>query len=112
MSAARSLCIVASVLVVSVTVRAQNLAHHWSQRFGDANSQRTNSVVTDASGDIFIVGNFWGTVDFGGLPLVSAGITDVYVAKFDADGNHMWSLSFGDRRECKKHAIHDIIESM
>lgn len=37
-----------------------------------------------------------GTVDFGGGNLVSAGSADVFVAKFDTHGNHLWSKSFGD----------------
>jgi hypothetical protein len=37
----------------------------------------------------------WGTVDFGGGPLVSAGSADAYLVKLDANGGHVWSKRFG-----------------
>ena len=70
--------------------------HQWSQRFGDALPQECYDVATDASGNIFITGTFSGTVDFGGGVLSSAGVSDIYVAKFDAAGVHQWSQRFGD----------------
>jgi hypothetical protein len=36
------------------------------------------------------------TVDFGGGPLVSAGSFDIYIAKLDAAGSHLWSYRYGD----------------
>jgi hypothetical protein len=35
------------------------------------------------------------TVDFGGGPLTSAGHTDIFIAKFDSSGSHIWSRRFG-----------------
>lgn len=70
--------------------------HLWSKKFGDADVQGAGSVVVDGAGAVFIGGNFNGTVDFGGGPLTSAGGSDIFVAKFDASGNHVWSKSFGD----------------
>ena len=71
----------------------------WSQRFGDAKSQWGNSASVDDSGNVIVTGTFYGTVDFGGGPLTSAGnhdIYDIFVVKFDGDGNHLWSQRFGD----------------
>lgn len=71
--------------------------HLWSERFGDPAWQETYSVATDALGSIVITGQFEGTVDFGGGVLTSAGNDDdVFVAKFDEAGNHLWSKRFGD----------------
>ena len=42
-----------------------------------------------------IAGRFFGTVDFRGGTLYSAGQDDIYVAKFNADGEYLWSRSFG-----------------
>ncbi len=42
-----------------------------------------------------LCGYFAGTVDFGGGPLVSAALNDVFLAKLDADGDHVWSDRFG-----------------
>ena len=73
--------------------------HQWSKRFGDASSQFVNCVATDASGDVIITGEFAGTVNFGGANLVSSGGNDIYVAKFNAAGTHVWSQRFGDGAE-------------
>jgi hypothetical protein len=67
-----------------------------SRRFGDENGQLACSVAVDASGNIIIAGSFSGTVDFGGGELVSAGDSDIFLAKFRYDGTDLWSKSFGD----------------
>ena len=70
--------------------------HLWSQRFGDQQNQEGMAVAADAAGTVAITGWFDGVLDFGGGPLTSGAQIDGYVAKFDADGNHLWSRSFGD----------------
>lgn len=67
----------------------------WAKRFGDAAAQTTRSIATLAGG-LVITGSLNGSVDFGGGALTSAGSTDVFVARYDADGNHVWSKRFGD----------------
>ena len=37
-----------------------------------------------------------GTIDFGGGPLTSAGMDDVFLARIGHDGGHVWSYSAGD----------------
>jgi len=70
--------------------------HLWSKRFGDADGQAANAVAVDGSGNVIVTGDFNGTVDFGGGALTSSGDTDIFVVKFDPDGNHVWSKRFGD----------------
>ena len=53
-------------------------------------------LAVDASGDVIVTGRFKSTVDFGGGPLTSAGSFDVFLAKFDPSGGHVWSQRFGD----------------
>jgi hypothetical protein len=69
--------------------------HVWSRSFGDAAAQYATSVATDASGSVILAGYFEDTVNFGGGPLTSAGAYDMFIAKFDAAGNHVWSKRFG-----------------
>jgi len=66
----------------------------WSKRFGDAGFQQTSGAAVDASGNVIITGILGGTTDFGGGPLTSGGGQDVFVAKFDSVGNHLWSKHF------------------
>jgi hypothetical protein len=69
--------------------------HVWTKRFGHGAEQRGHRVALDAKGHVVLAGLFAGTVDFGGGPLESAGATDAFVVKLDANGNHVWSRRFG-----------------
>jgi hypothetical protein len=68
----------------------------WSKRFGDASSQGANAVAVDSMGAIYVGGSVSGSVNFGDGVRNSAGSTDAFLAKFDADGNIIWSKLFGD----------------
>jgi hypothetical protein len=70
--------------------------HLWSRQLAAPEGQLAGAVAADASGDVFVTGTFRGTIDLGGGPLQSQGYSDVYVAKLDPDGNHLWSKRFGD----------------
>ena len=71
--------------------------HVWSRSFGDGLEQYATAVAVAENGDIILVGEFDGTLAFGeGPPLVSAGGKDLFVARLDAEGNHLWSRGYGD----------------
>jgi hypothetical protein len=85
-----------------------NGKHVWSKQFGDAKDQVVHAgprVSVDAAGNVVMSGGFAGTMDLGGGPLVSAGEDDVFVAKFNPDGKHMWSRRFGDVKNQGSHGI-------
>jgi hypothetical protein len=67
----------------------------WSQRFGSTSDDAAWAVAGDGSGNVFVTGYFSGTVNFGGVNLVSAGNFDIFVAKYSANGAHQWSQRFG-----------------
>jgi len=67
----------------------------WSKRAGDSLDQIGYSVATDPAGNVFVAGEFSGSIDFGGGPLTYAGQTDMMLAKFDPNGVYLWSKSFG-----------------
>ncbi|MDC3979943.1 hypothetical protein [Polyangium jinanense] len=68
----------------------------WAKRFGDSALQQANAIAIDKSGAIYVGGRVLGAVDFGGGVLTSKGSDDAFVAKFDANGDHVWSKLFGD----------------
>ena len=70
--------------------------HQWSKNFGDAEYQYGRSVAVDAQDSLYLTGEFGGGMNLGGEDLVSAGSTDLYLAKFDSAGTHVWSRHFGD----------------
>jgi hypothetical protein len=65
----------------------------WAKSFGDAAGQIVHDIDVLDGGPV-ITGFFTGEVDFGGGPLVNADAApDVFVAGFDAAGNHRFSLA-------------------
>ncbi len=69
--------------------------HVWSRRFGGTSTDRVNALAVDGSGNVVVGGIFMNTVDFGGGPLSSAGLYDMFIAKYTAAGGHVWSRRFG-----------------
>ncbi|MFO0589497.1 MAG: hypothetical protein U0441_18310 [Polyangiaceae bacterium] len=67
----------------------------WAKRFGDAASQYAVDVAVDGSGNVFLLTRGFGTTDFGGGGLTSAGTFDVYLAKLNANGAFQWAKRFG-----------------
>lgn len=56
-------------------------------------------VKADAQGDLYIFGDSGALADFGGDQLVPEGGHDLFIAKYDALGKHLWSRRFGDAEE-------------
>jgi hypothetical protein len=69
--------------------------HQWSRRCGGTSDDIGNGVSVTKSGDVYLAGYFSVTAEFGGANLVSAGSSDVFVAKYNAAGVHQWSYGFG-----------------
>jgi hypothetical protein len=53
-------------------------------------------VVVDSANDVIVTGALDGTQTFGNDTLTSAGGQDVLVVKLSADGEYLWSRSYGD----------------
>jgi len=71
---------------------AANGAHLFSKRFGSDQADDGHTVVVDAANNIFVVGSFYGSVDFGGpSPLVASQKGSIVVAKYTAAGAYLWA---------------------
>jgi hypothetical protein len=79
--------------------------HLWSKRFGATNAEYGESISIDNSDNVFVTGNFQGTVNFGGSDLISAGSYDIFLAKYDTNGNHLWSKGFGSTNIDFGHSV-------
>lgn len=53
------------------------------------------SVSGTISESTIVVGNFTGSITFGGTTLTSAGGQDVFMVKYDVNGNLQWAKRFG-----------------
>lgn len=71
----------------------------WVKSFAGASSNQSLCNSVDASGNVYTIGYFGGTVDFdpglGTLNLTSNGSNDVFVQKLNASGEFQWAKSFG-----------------
>lgn len=72
--------------------------HIWSAAYGGTDTDTGWKLACDGN-EVVLAGYFWDTADYGGGTMTSAGVSDIYVAKYDASGNHMWSMSFGSAQD-------------
>ena len=70
--------------------------HVWSRDYGDGDYNDVSDIAVDLLGNVSITGSFEDDLNFGGISLVSAGYKDIFLAKFDVNGNHVWSQRFGN----------------
>lgn len=77
-------------------------SYAWSRVFGGAGFDRGSSVVTDNNGNVYLAGQFSGSVDFnpGGVADVHTSANtgleyDNFVTKINADGSYGWTRVLG-----------------
>lgn len=70
----------------------------WVKTYGGIYDDTFRYVAVDPQGSIYVQGVFMDKVSFGGDVLVGAGgkDNDVVLAKYDANGDHIWSKRFGN----------------
>jgi hypothetical protein len=67
----------------------------WSRAIGSAGIDVDYAVAVDGNGNVVLAGAFQNSVNLGTGSLTSAGLSDIYVAKYSATGTPLWSKSFG-----------------
>ncbi|MEY4244061.1 MAG: hypothetical protein RLZZ245_1646, partial [Verrucomicrobiota bacterium] len=68
----------------------------WSKRFGGTSSDSLHSMAVDASGNLYLVGQFSGSITFGSTStLTSSGSSDGFLVKLDSTGTPLWSRKLG-----------------
>ncbi len=72
----------------------------WVKSFGGvpANNDVGSSITTDASGNVYTTGYFYGTVDFdpGASTFTLTSVAyDIFISKLDASGNFIWAKQMG-----------------
>ena len=70
----------------------------WVKTFGGNYNDTILHLALDPRGSIYIQGHFKDKSDWGGGPLVAGGGSDndVVLAKYDTNGDHVWSQRFGN----------------
>jgi hypothetical protein len=68
----------------------------WAKSTGSVGQDELFSVAVDASGNIYITGMYTGsTITFGSFTLTNLGSSDMFLVKYDPNGNVLWAKSAG-----------------
>jgi hypothetical protein len=62
----------------------------WTKQFGTSDTDQGNSVATDSSGNIFVIGTTSGSLSGSNF-----GYSDIFLTKYDSSGNEIWTKQFG-----------------
>ncbi|HWY11148.1 MAG TPA: T9SS type A sorting domain-containing protein [Bacteroidia bacterium] len=75
----------------------------WARSAGGYKNDKAQGVTFDNAGNIYICGFFTDTASFGSTTVYGQGNTDIFVAKYDMNGNFQWVKNAGsaDRDEAK-----------
>lgn len=72
----------------------------WAKSVSGNINDRGYSICTDAGGNVFVTGGFSNSsFNIGSFTLSNVGNNDVFIAKYDANGNVLWAKSAGGTGE-------------
>ncbi|MCW8817555.1 MAG: SBBP repeat-containing protein [Ignavibacteriaceae bacterium] len=77
----------------------------WAKNVGSNFFDNGYGISTDATGNSYITGSFFGTVTFGTIQLTSFGDYDIFIAKYDSIGNCVWANNAGGIDSDRGHGI-------
>jgi len=67
----------------------------WVKQAGDVNNEEVNALAVDRFNNIYMTGNFRGSINFNKKTLYGILGTDVFITKYDALGNFVWARRAG-----------------
>jgi len=80
---------------IFITKLDANGNYVWAKNLGGSSEEIGHSITVDSSGNTYTTGFFYSTADFdpnsGVANLTSAGGTDIFITKLDANGNYVWA---------------------
>ena len=77
----------------------------WVKQAGGTGYEEGTSIATDGSNNIIVTGGFQGTVTFGTTILTSSGLMEMFIVKYDANGNILWAKQAGGVGEAEGQGI-------
>ncbi len=91
------LLFLAVFMFTNYSLRSQSPQWLWTAQAGGIDaSDEGIAVVTDDAGNILVTGDFYGpNAVFGDTALISAGSSDIFIAKYNSDGNLLWAEQAG-----------------
>uniref|UniRef100_UPI004049E769 SBBP repeat-containing protein n=3 Tax=Flavobacterium sp. TaxID=239 RepID=UPI004049E769 len=81
----------------------------WARNMGGSGIFAQSSITSDAIGNIYLVGSFWGTLTYtqGGMT-INAGTSvnpNAFITKLDSTGNFLWTKQIESPRESQISSI-------
>jgi hypothetical protein len=86
------------IIFYCITNIAFSQTFDWAKSFGGTSADHVTSMSIDAEGNVYLVGNSSGKVDFDpgvGVANLTAKNVDIYINKLDAAGNYLWAKLIG-----------------
>jgi hypothetical protein len=80
----------------------------WAKVLGGVNYDEANSVAADASGNIYLSGCFsesFINIDSITLTNDSTGLYDIFIAKYNTDGNVLWAKSINGKDNDESYSV-------
>lgn len=81
----------------------------WAITGGSSDTEILNGLGSDGKGNVYLSGDFRGTVDFDPGPavynLTSSGIDDIFIQKLDSNGNFLWATSVGSTGDDQTYSL-------
>ncbi len=81
----------------------------WAEGTGGTSGDDATSVTVDVSGNIYLTGYFGagdnGNITFGTDTLINAGEYDIFLAKYNTNGNVLWASSAGGTGEDMAYSL-------
>ena len=93
--------IIAAVLSISAYAWAEDPYEvAWISQIGTGSDDYSYSVAVDASGNAYISGYTWADLDG-----PNAGPNDVFLSKFDPNGNEVWTTQIGTSNDDQSYGV-------
>jgi len=77
----------------------------WARSFGGAGFDESRGIAVSRNGECYVTGFFNGTAEFPGTNLTTRGGSDIFIAKFDLDGELLWVQQAGGSSGDEGHAV-------
>lgn len=78
-------------LVVNITVSGISSASNFKAwRIGGGANDAGNGVAVDGLGNVYVIGNYGSSISFGATTLNVVGANDVFIAKYNSNGDLAW----------------------
>ena len=87
------------------TLDAQAQEVDWLKSDGAGEGTFIADTVIDTNNYLYTTGHFYHTTTIGATSLVSAGSSDLFIAKYDAQGNNVWVQRVGGNAEEESGSI-------